>query len=217
MGFLPCWTPWYNLVMFIEPVKIYLICLLLGYLLGNLQFAIVFSHLLYHDDVREHGSGNAGSTNMLRVFGLKSGLLTFIGDFLKGVAAVLIGRSLGGAIGSYCMALGAILGHDFPALLKFKGGKGVATSMGIAVAIQPWIGIVAIAAGIGMVAYSKMVSVGSLTGGAMFLLLTLPFGADPWVRLLALLACLLIVLRHWENIYRIRTGQENRISFKKKG
>ena len=62
-----------------------------------------------------------------------------------------------------------------------------------------------------------MVSVGSLTGGAMFLLLTLPFGADPWVRLLALLACLLIVLRHWENIYRIRTGQENRISFKKKG
>lgn len=100
--------------MFIEPVKIYLICLLLGYLLGNLQFAIVFSHLLYHDDVREHGSGNAGSTNMLRVFGLKSGLLTFIGDFLKGVAAVLIGRSLGGAIGSYCMALGAILGHDFP-------------------------------------------------------------------------------------------------------
>lgn len=139
-----------------------------------------------------------------------------MGDFLKGVAAVLIGRSLGGAIGSYCMALGAILGHDFPALLKFKGGKGVATSMGIAVAIQPWIGIVAIAAGIGMVAYSKMVSVGSLTGGAMFLLLTLPFGADPWVRLLALLACLLIVLRHWENIYRIRTGQENRISFKKR-
>ena len=79
-----------------------------------------------------------------------------------------------------------------------------------------WV-ILAIASGIGMVAYSKMVSVGSLTGGAMFLLLTLPFGADPWVRLLALLACLLIVLRHWENIYRIRTGQENRISFKKKG
>lgn len=73
MGFLPCWRPWYNLVMFIEPVKIYLICLLLGYLLGNLQFAIVFSHLLHHDDVREHGSGNAGSTNMLRVFGLKAG------------------------------------------------------------------------------------------------------------------------------------------------
>ena len=82
--------------MYIEPVKLYLICLLLGYLLGNLQFAIVFSRLLYHDDVREHGSGNAGSTNMLRVFGLKSGLLTFMGDFLKGVAAVLIAAAWAG-------------------------------------------------------------------------------------------------------------------------
>lgn len=203
--------------MYITPAKIYLVCLVLGYLLGNIQFAIIFSHLLHHDDVRAHGSGNAGSTNMLRVFGLRSGLLTFLGDFLKGVAAVLIGRALAGEYGSYIMAMGTILGHDFPALLKFKGGKGVATSIGAAIAINPIIGLITAAAGVGMVIYTKYVSVGSMTGGVVFMLLCMVFGGGIWIRLFALAACLLILLRHVENIRRLRTGQESKISFHKKG
>lgn len=206
----------YNFPMYIEPVKMYIVCLVLGYFLGNVQFAVILSRLLYHDDVREHGSGNAGSTNMLRVFGLKSGLLTFLGDFLKGLAAVLIGRSLGGELGGYAMALGAVLGHDFPALLKFRGGKGVASTLGAIWAIHSLFGAITTAVGVGVVVLTKMVSVGSLVGGSLFLTLSLCFGADIWQRLLALCLWLLIVLRHLENLARIRTGQESKISLKNK-
>ena len=87
----------------------------LGYIIGNIQFALIFSHLLHRDDVRHHGSGNAGSTNMLRVYGKKDGIITFVGDFLKGVAGVLIGRLLGGENCAYIGAVGVVLGHCYPA------------------------------------------------------------------------------------------------------
>ena len=77
----------------------------LGYIIGNIQFAVIFSYLLHRDDVRHHGSGNAGSTNMLRVYGKKDGIITFAGDLLKGVAGVLIGRLLGG---ENCAYMGAM-------------------------------------------------------------------------------------------------------------
>ncbi|MEA5059801.1 MAG: glycerol-3-phosphate 1-O-acyltransferase [Clostridia bacterium] len=202
--------------MYIEPIKVYVICLVLGYLLGNVQFAVIFSHLLHRDDVRRHGSGNAGSTNMLRVFGLKSGALTFVGDFLKGAAAVLIGRSLGGNPGSYAMAFGVVLGHDFPVFFSFKGGKGVASSLGVAWLINPLFGAISTVAGLGMVFYSKMVSVGSMFGTTVFLLLALCFGADMGQRILALLLWAFVILRHAENISRIRSGQEAKISLGKK-
>ena len=201
--------------MYIEPIKMFAVCLILGYLLGNVQFAVILSHFVYHDDVRLHGSGNAGSTNMLRVFGLKSGLLTFIGDFLKGAAAVLIGRSLGGPEGSYAMALGVVLGHDFPAFFKFKGGKGVASSIGIIWLLHPLIGAISTVVGVGVALYTKIISVGSLLGATTFLLLTLAFGTDLWQRLLALALWALIVLRHSENIDRLRKGTESKITFKK--
>ncbi len=107
----------------------YTIIAIAAYLLGNVQFAIILSKWKYHDDVRKHGSGNAGSTNMLRVFGLKPGLLTFAGDFCKGVLAVLLGRLVAGERGSYVAALFVVLGHDFPVFLQFKGGKGVASNL----------------------------------------------------------------------------------------
>lgn len=202
--------------MFIEPTKIYVICLILGYLLGNVQFAVILSRLLYHDDVRLHGSGNAGSTNMLRVFGLKSGVLTFIGDFLKGAAAVLIGRCLGGDKAAYAMALGTVLGHDFPAFFKFKGGKGVASSIGVICMLHPLIGILTSLAGVGIAFFTKVISVGSMSGATIFLLLTLLFGSDTWQRILALLLWALVMLRHWENITRLLAGQEPKISAAKK-
>ena len=209
------YRPWYNHPLYIEPIKLYLVCLLLGYLLGNVQFAVILSHFLYHDDVRHHGSGNAGATNMVRVFGLKGGALTFIGDFIKGATAVLIGRSLGGPIGSYAMALGVVLGHDFPAFFKFKGGKGVASSIGVIWLLNPIIGAIATAVGVGMVIYTKFISVGSLTGATTFLLLILAFGTDLWQRLLALALWALVVLRHADNIDRLRKGMEPKITDKR--
>lgn len=202
--------------MYIEPIKVYVICFVLGYLLGSVQFAVILSRLLHHDDVRLHGSGNAGTTNMFRVFGLKSGALTYAGDFLKGAAAVLIGRSLGGLFAAYAMALGTVLGHDFPALFKFKGGKGVASSMGAVWLLNPLFGAIATLTGVGIILYSGMVSVGSMAGATTFLLLSLFWGADMWQRLLALCLWSLIILRHADNISRIRKGQEIKISVGKK-
>ena len=192
-----------------------IICLMLGYLLGNVQFAVIFSRLLYHDDVRQHGSGNAGSTNMLRVFGLKSGLLTFVGDFLKGVAAVLIGRWLAGDPGGYVMALGVVLGHDFPVFLKFHGGKGVASTLGIVWCINPLFGAITTFFGVGVAAISRMVSLGSLVGAGVFLLQALFFSNDRYLALLAIVLCGLLVLRHLENIRRIFAGQESKLNLKK--
>ncbi|MDR0839980.1 MAG: glycerol-3-phosphate 1-O-acyltransferase PlsY [Christensenellaceae bacterium] len=202
--------------MYIDPIKLYLLCLLLGYLLGNIQFAVLFSRLLYHDDVRAHGSGNAGSTNMLRVFGVGSGILTFAGDFLKGVAAVLVGRSLGGDHAACAMALGVVLGHDFPALLKFHGGKGVASTMGVLWAFHPLFGAIVTVVGVGLAAYSRMISLGSMAGALLLLVLMLIWGADSWQRWLAVALCLLLFIRHAENIVRIKNGTEGRITFHKK-
>ena len=95
----------------------------LGYIIGNIQFAVIFSYLLHRDDVRHHGSGNAGSTNMLRVYGKKDGIITFAGDLLKGVAGVLIGRLLGGENCAYMGAMGVVLGHCYPAFFGFSCGK----------------------------------------------------------------------------------------------
>ena len=202
--------------MFIEPIKIYLVCFILGYLLGNVQFAVILSRFIYHDDVRLHGSGNAGSTNMLRVFGAKSGILTFIGDFLKGCAAVLIGRMLGGPVASYAMALGAVLGHDFPAFFKFKGGKGVASSIGIICMLNPVIGVIAIVIGVGLALYTKIISIGSMVGATTFMILTLIFGSGMWHRLLAVALWALLIMRHAENIDRLKHGQESKLPFNKK-
>lgn len=202
--------------MFIEPTKLYIVCLILGYLLGNVQFAVILSRLLYHDDVRLHGSGNAGATNMLRVFGLKSGAMTFIGDFLKGVTGVLIGRSLGGELGAYAMALGTVLGHDFPAFFRFKGGKGVASSLGVIWLLNPIFGAIATVVGLGVAFYSKIIAVGSMSGATAFMLLALIFGPNMWMRLLALGLWALIILRHAENIARLLKGEESKFSIGKK-
>ena len=114
-----------------------------AYLLGSVSFAVVVSKGLYHQDVRQFGSGNAGMTNILRTYGKKAAALTLAGDFLKGVAAVLIGRLIFAAMGvtlfdgAYVGGLFAILGHLYPVYFGFRGGKGILTSIGIIAVINP--------------------------------------------------------------------------------
>lgn len=148
---------------------LYVLCLLLGYALGNFQTAILLSNGVYKDDVRQHGSGNAGTSNMLRVFGKRAGVWTFIGDCFKGVIAVLLGRLICGEVGGYVCGLGAVLGHDFPVLYKFKGGKGVATTLGIAWACFPLLAALTTVIGFAIIWMTQMISVGSLIGITFFL------------------------------------------------
>lgn len=181
----------------------------IGYLLGNVQTSILISKFYFHDDVRGHGSGNAGSTNMLRVFGLGPGALTFIGDFTKAIAAVLLGRLIMGTLGGYIAGLFAVIGHCWPVFAGFRGGKGVASTVGIGIIVFPLGGIAAIVVGALLVLITKRVSVMSLSGVLAFLIMVLIFRLENLALvILTVLLFLLVYLRHIDNIKRLIRGEE---------
>lgn len=194
----------------------YILSAVLGYLIGNLQSAVIISKFLYKDDVRNHGSGNAGSTNMLRVFGLKSGLVTFIGDLIKGILAVLVGRWIAGETGAYIASVSVVLGHCFPVFLQFRGGKGVASTLGIAWMLNPLFAAVMTAWAAVMVLLTRTISIVSLSGITLYLILVLVFASNNTGFVIAFsLLWLLIVLRHTDNIKRLLKGEESKVFEKK--
>ncbi len=196
---------------------LYLLAAVVAYLLGNLQSAVIISRLRYKDDVRNHGSGNAGSTNMLRVFGLKSGAVTFAGDLLKGVLAVLAGRWIAGETGGYIASFFVALGHCYPVFLQFRGGKGVASSLGVAWMLNPLFAAIMTVWAALMVAVTRTISIVSLTGITLYFLLTLVFDWGNWVLIVSIgLLWLLIVLRHGDNIKRLLKGEESKLFEKKR-
>lgn len=187
-----------------------------GYLIGNIETAVILSKFKYHDDVRQHGSGNVGTTNMLRVFGMKPGIFTFIGDFLKGIAAVLLGRLIAGDIGGYLCGLFAVLGHDFPIFFGFKGGKGVATTLAIAWMLSPLYAAIATVICFAIIFFSQMVSLGSLIGVTLYMgALALSNLHSGSLVCLCILLWALVIGRHIDNIKRIIAGTESKL-FKRK-
>lgn len=183
-----------------------------GYLCGNLQTAILISKRYYHDDVRGHGSGNAGSTNMVRVFGFKPGVVTFLGDFCKAIAAVLLGRLLMGTLGGYVSALFAVLGHCYPAFAGFRGGKGVASSFAIAWMTFPIGAAITTVVAALVLAVTKKVSLVSLSGILVFLIATLILRfSDTALVVLAALLTAIVYFRHIDNIRRLLHNEEKQI------
>ncbi len=196
----------------------YVLAAIVGYLIGNLQFAVIISKLVFKEDVREHGSGNAGTTNMFRVYGAKSGLLTFAGDFLKGALGVILGRLIAGEMGAMLCAVMTILGHDFPVFLGFRGGKGVATSFGIIWFISPLAGaITTAAAALAFVVY-KTVSIMALFAATVCLITVIIIYMNTNLPLVILIFVVwaLIVVRHKDNIKRLMKGEEKRSSVGKR-
>ncbi len=189
--------------------------LALGYLIGNIQFAVILSHVMHKDDVRNHGSGNAGSTNMLRVYGKLAGILTFAGDILKGVLGVVIGRLLGGEVCACFGALGVVLGHCYPAFFGFHGGKGAASSLGAITALNPLFGGIVTLIVVIVAAITKTVSAASLAGTLGYLIMCLIWGSKA-NKLLAVALFTIIYLRHKENIIRIIKGSEGKLLDKDK-
>lgn len=158
------------------------VCLAIGYVFGLLQTSYIIGRL-HGIDIRDYGSGNAGTTNMIRTLGTKWGLITFAGDFLKSFLAVLLVGALFGKTHGDILPLlklyagaGAIIAHDFPFYLKFKGGKGVAASAGLVAAFDPRIFAIALASFLLVSIVTKYVSAGSLTCYAVFFLMTLIMG-----------------------------------------
>ena len=189
-----------------------LVCVLAGYLLGNLQTAIIVSRAYYHDDVRKYGSGNAGSTNMVRVFGYGPGAITFAGDFLKAFLGVLAGQLICGTIGGYIAGLFVVIGHCWPVFAGFRGGKGVASSYSVAIWTFSLGALLALAVGGAILAVNKKMSIMSLVAILLFFVATLVFRLSdlPLVILTALLA-VIVYIRHIENIQRLIHHEEQRL------
>ena len=189
-----------------------LVCVLAGYLLGNLQTAIIVSRAYFHDDVRKHGSGNAGSTNMVRVFGYGPGAITFAGDFLKAFLGVLAGQLVCGTIGGYIAGLFVVVGHCWPVFAGFRGGKGVASSYSVAIWTFPLGALLALAVGGAILAINKKMSLMSLVAILLFFVATLVFRlADLPLVILAAMLAVIVYVRHIENIQRLIHHEEQRL------
>ena len=197
---------------------------LLGYLLGSVNSAVILSKLVYKKDIRLQGSGNAGMTNMQRIYGKKAALFTFLGDFCKGIVAVLLGRLLLGVFASASLhgACIAVIGHNWPLYFGFKGGKGVLTTFSVMIIIAPLPTLVAFGIFLITVILTKYVSLGSLLAAVslpvvVFFLgdvLCTQRGLGP-VFYLSLFVAVLIIARHHANIRRLLQGKESKLSLHK--
>ena len=190
----------------------------IAYLCGCFNGAVIVSKYILRDDIRTHGSGNAGLTNFYRTFGGPLTLAVILTDALKAVAALLIGGMLlGGTFGQYWAALFCLLGHMFPCMFHFKGGKGILSGGTIALMIDWRIALVVWGGFLLLVLLTKYVSLGSIWAGASF-----PFTSwfcypdQPAVIVLAFVTGALVVWQHRANIGRLLSGTENKFHLHKK-
>jgi len=188
---------------------------LAAYLLGAIPFGLIIARLQRGIDIRDHGSGNIGTSNVLRTLGRKAALLTLGGDLMKGYVSVLLGR-LFEVPEPWLVAAGvaAIIGHNWPAYVGFRGGKGVATSFGAALALMPHIAFLALAVYLAVAAVSRYTSLAALIGSASLVLWVHILRASRPQVLFSLISAVLIYLRHRENIQRLISGTERRIGEK---
>lgn len=207
----------------------YIVIAIIAYLIGSVNFSIIISKKMAGFDVREKGSGNAGTTNVLRSVGKKAALLTLVCDILKGVVAILIAIIIGAiwndldkALLVQIAALLVVIGHTFPIFFQFKGGKGVATSLGVLLMINWKIGLICLVFALVIMALTRMVSVGSLGAAILYPILVLFINTNFTISegtsyfIFSVLLALLVAYNHRSNIKRILDGTENKLSFKKK-
>lgn len=207
----------------------YIIVAILAYAIGSVNFSVLISRKIAGFDVREKGSGNAGTTNVLRSVGVKAALITLICDILKGIVAVLmaflIGKMTQNVDRALLVQLAGILvivGHTFPIFFEFRGGKGIATALGVLLITNWKIGLICLVFALVLIIITRMVSVGSMSSAILFPVLTLFMGESFIVAqgafkyfIYSILLAVFVIFNHRENIKRIMNGTENKISFKK--
>lgn len=190
-----------------------LLALLLSYLLGSIPNGLWLCRALWHVDLRQHGSHNIGATNAWRTLGKGPGLLVFFLDMLKGLLAVWLGEILVGTplVMILCGVL-AIVGHSLSLFLRFHGGKGVATGLGVILMLMPKVTVIVFLVWLLLVLATRYVSLGSIVAAALVPVLALVFGYPALYVVFGVLAAALIIVRHRSNITRLLNGTENRIS-----
>ena len=209
----------------------YIIVAVIAYLIGSINFSVLISKKMAGFDVREKGSGNAGATNMLRSVGKKGAIFTLIGDCLKGVVAILfaiivgkIAKNTDKALLVQLAGIAVVLGHTFPIFFGFKGGKGVATSLGVLLMSNWQIGLICLVFAVVLMALTRMVSLGSCAAAVLFPVLTLFINQHYTVLtdgksgrvyfVYSVILAIIVLYNHRSNIKRILSGTENKLSFK---
>lgn len=203
-----------------------------AYLIGSINFAVLFTRAFTNVDVRDYGSGNAGTTNVMRVGGVMPGILTFVCDVLKGALACFVGKMIFGyiftqtgavwampAYGAYVCGVFCIIGHIFPLFFGFKGGKGVATSVGIFAVCCPIAIIIGLVIFAISVLISKIVSLSSIIATVVVISLSLVFRNDQAYfapqAIMSLIIGAIVILKHYDNIKRLVRGEEKRLNIRR--
>ena len=212
-------------------MAVYIIVAVIAYLIGSVNFSVLISKKMAGFDVREKGSGNAGTTNMLRSVGKKAAAITLICDILKGVISIAIAIIVGSIVKNLdkelllqIAGIAVVLGHTFPIFFGFKGGKGVATSLGVLLMSNWQIGLICLVFAIVLMALTRMVSLGSCAAAVLFPVLTLFINQHYTVLtdgkngrvyfVYSVILAIIVLYKHRSNIKRILNGTENKLSFK---
>ena len=213
-------------------IPYYIIMGMIAYLIGSVNFSVLISKKVAGFDVREKGSGNAGTTNMLRSVGKGAAVATLILDILKGVVAIWVAIGYGNLVNwitnlqidnSILVQLAGIfviIGHTFPIYFGFKGGKGVATALGILLTTNYQIGLICLVFALVLIILTRMVSVGSLGAAILYPVLTLFLLQENFIvpgnyLIYSIIIALIVIFNHRSNVKRLLNGTENKISFKK--
>ena len=195
----------------------YLLIAVLAYLLGSISFGMIVAKLAGGPNLREVGSKNTGATNVLRVMGVKIGLIVFVLDILKALVACIIGRIWMGLEGAMLASLAVVIGHNWPCFFQFKGGKGVASTLAVMLMTFPIPACICYVVAIGLIAWTRYVSLGSITLAALFAVLVIATNWASWLVIgWVLVISGLLIWRHHANIGRLLKGSENKLSFRKK-
>lgn len=193
-------------------IAIIILLLVISYTLGSIPFGVVVCKLIKGIDVRDYGSGNIGTTNVMRVAGLTPSILVLAGDMVKGIVPVLLARVLvGGLWGPALCGLAAVLGHNWPVTLKFAGGKGVATTLGVLLGILPIIGLVLFVIWALVLLVTRYVSLASIVSAVLLPIFVFwVSGVSPYL-LFGLIASIASIYKHRGNIVRLLAGKEYKI------
>ena len=198
----------------------YVFAFITAYLLGSISIGILLGRSRYKTDVRSQGSGNAGATNVARVFGMNAGLMTFLGDAVKTFIALFVGKLFAGDMGVVIAGIGCLIGHCWPIFFGFKGGKGVSIGLGVMIVLLPYETLLALGIFILTILLTRYVSVGSMLAGiSLFVIVALEkywisYNVAQIYFYLTLLLAILVIITHRQNIGRLLSGTENRLKFK---
>ncbi|MDR7856413.1 glycerol-3-phosphate 1-O-acyltransferase PlsY [Tissierella sp.] len=192
------------------------ITILISYLIGCFSSAYFLGKISKNIDIRSHGSGNAGATNALRVLGTKMGILTFVLDILKGIVAVMLGKYIYGFNGGLLASVFVVLGHNFPVFLGFKGGKGVATSLGVLLILNWQTALISLVIAVIFILTTKYVSLGSIMASlvAPIAIFIVSDSSNKLLFITTLVLASLSIIRHKANIMRLFKGKEAKLGNK---